>query len=92
MTFAEEYHARVARNATEGGHHALIPLAPKDQLSAFTTPIEVTSGPLGMDLHFQLERVRRQRCAVCGKRRIGLRIALGPLVSPAMCAKCAGAR
>lgn len=64
-----------------------------DQLQAFPTAVEATYGPLSMVFTVSLQRVPRQKCSVCDKRRVGLRIGLGELVvGPVMCGRCAGIR
>lgn len=63
------------------------------QIPAFFKPILSTSGPLAMTVTVSLLRAPRQKCTVCGMKRIGYRIGLGDfLMGPVMCAKCAGIR
>ena len=65
----------------------------KDQLQAFPGVIETTYGPLALTLVVSLRRRPRQRCSVCGKRRIGFAVGIGDqLESPVMCAQDAGLR
>lgn len=64
-----------------------------DQLTAFPSLIDTTFGPLTMDLRISLHRTPRQKCQACGQRRICFYVGLGEaIVSPHLCAKCAGIR
>ena len=57
-------------------------------------PIDVTFGPLLVNLAVGLNRLeKRQRCSSCSHRRVCFAVGVGGLVSsPPVCAKCAGIR
>lgn len=70
----------------------MIPTHFSGQTTAFPSPIEVSAGPLTLTLSYSLLRTPRQRCHLCGNRRVCFVIASGELHSAPMCAKCAGIR
>lgn len=64
-----------------------------DQLTAFASPLDMTFGPLAITMVIALHRHPRMKCEACGQRRICFDIGLGEvIVSPPVCAKCAGIR
>jgi len=70
-----------------------VPTHPPGQGAMFTSPIEVTAGPLEVTLRASLQRLPRQKCYICGNRRVCFVVGFGFLLcSYPMCAKCAGIR
>lgn len=64
-----------------------------DQTVMFQGPVDVTYGPLTVNLAVSLQRVPRRKCSACGNRRVCYSVGLGDIISsPPMCAKCAGIR
>jgi hypothetical protein len=65
---------------------------PKEE-QASLLPIDVTFGPLVLNLAIGIQRLeRRQRCSACGKRRVCVVLSGGLMSSPPACARCAGIR
>jgi hypothetical protein len=70
-----------------------IPTHPAGQGVLFPSPVEVVAGPLTLILRPTLQRLPRQRCCICGNRRVCFVIGVGEeLRSAPMCAKCASIR
>jgi len=68
-----------------------------DQMTAFPTAVDTTfaadGNPLAVMIRVSFHRAPRQKCVVCGKRRVGFWIGLGDVIAgPILCAKCAGIR
>lgn len=69
-----------------------IPTRIAGQMTAFPSPVEVSSGPLTLTAIYSLQRTPRQKCRICGNRRVCFSIISGDQSSAPMCAKCAGIR
>ena len=69
-----------------------IPTHPAGQEVTFPASLEVRAGPLSVTTRSYLDRRPRQRCSICGNRRVCFVIVAGNDQSEPMCAKCAGIR
>lgn len=68
-----------------------------DQMTALPTAVDTTfaadGNPMAVVIRVSFHRAPRQKCVVCGKRRVGFWIGLGDVIArPILCAKCAGIR